>query len=734
MHRLHVLLALVCLPVALAAGQDGKVLRLRLVDQPPIIDGRIDPVWSAADSATDFFQLQPFYGKSPDVRTTVSVLTTREALYCLIVGYDKRENIQRTTGKLDDFGGDICSIMLDTFGDKKTAYKFAVSASGVKADSRMLDDARNRDYSWDGVWFADAEIYEWGYVIEVEIPYWSIQYDETLSSWGLDFDRWVPWLNQDLYWCEYEENEGQRISKFGTLEFDEFKPTEKGSNLEVYPVGLTKATYLQSGNYKGDADAGLDIFYNPSPQLTFQLTANPDFAQIEADPFEFNISRFETYYNERRPFFTQGNEIFMPSGRERNTGFYRPLELFYSRRIGKILPGGSEVPLLLGTKAFGRIDDWEYGGFMAMTGETDYILDDSLRTEPQALFGSVRLKTQFQENSTIGLLFVGKKTRESDNGVLDIDGAFRGSTWQLSYQLASDFGTFGLPSLAGSFGFTNFQDNWMNLVRGRHIGSDFDVSQVGYVPWSGTSEVVAISGPRWYYEDGFIRSILLYGGGAVAYEKYDDYMDRILVFGYNMQFRANIGFEINLSGGRSRDGGLVSDPDSRLYNSYEATFSVWGNPSPDWQGNVWGGYSKTFNFNRDYLGYYGWTGASLSYQLLSTLQVGGNGNVYVEWDPNHVTEDVTINTRPYASWTPLNDLNIRLYVDMVYLQSSDKLEQTIAGLLFSYNFLPKSWIYFAFNEMRDRPERVDALGQPLPRDLRLANRAGVLKVKYLYYF
>ncbi|MEX2189633.1 MAG: sugar-binding protein [Bacteroidota bacterium] len=179
------------------------------------------------------------------------VLTTENALYCLIVCYDDAENIQQNTGKLDDFGGDIVSIMLDTFGDKKTAYKFAVTASGVKADSRMLDDARNRDYGWDGVWFSESKIYDWGYVVEIEIPYRSIQYDENLNSWGLDFDRWIPKLNEDLYWCAYEQNEGQRISKFGSLVFDDFRPTIKGENLEIYPVGLVIGTLPSEQELQG---------------------------------------------------------------------------------------------------------------------------------------------------------------------------------------------------------------------------------------------------------------------------------------------------------------------------------------------------------------------------------------------------------------------------------------------------------------------------------------------------
>ncbi|MEK6572058.1 MAG: DUF5916 domain-containing protein, partial [Bacteroidota bacterium] len=489
--RLSQLPLLIFAMTFVALAKSDKVMVLKKVPDQIRIDGVIDPVWSKADSVSDFVQYQPYHGKEPSRKTVAKVLTSEKVLYCLTVCQDQRENIQQNTGKLDDQGGDIVSIMLDTFGDKRTAYKFAVTASGVRADCRLLDDARNRDYSWDGVWFAAAKVYDWGFVIEMEIPYRSIQYDENLTEWGLDFDRWIPALTEDIYWCPYEENEGQRISKFGKLVFEDFRPTLKGLNLEVYPVGISKATYLHDGKYKGEPDAGIDIFYNPSQKLTYQLTANPDFAQIEADPFAFNITRYETYFEERRPFFTQGSEVFMPSGRERNSGFYRPLELFYSRRIGKKLPDGSEVPLHVGTKAFGRIDEWEYGGFLALTGGKDFVPDGTKEHEPRAVFGSARIKRQILGNSSVGMLFVGKVTENDNNGVIDIDGAFRASDWQLSYQLARSFkNTQG--DFAASAGLMMPKESWITAVRGSFIGKDFDVTQVGFVPWKGTAQLTAV--------------------------------------------------------------------------------------------------------------------------------------------------------------------------------------------------------------------------------------------------
>ena len=710
----------------LANPNDDKILNLKQISEAIQLDGFIESSWSQADSVSDFFQLRPFHGEKPSYKTVAKVLSTETSLFCLIKCYLPKENIQQKTGKLDDSGGDVVSIMLDTFGDQRTAYKFAVTATGVRSDARMLDDARNRDSSWDGIWFANSQIYDWGFVVEMEIPYKSIQYDENLSYWGLDFDRWITDKNEDLYWCAYEENEGQRVSKFGKLVFDNFRPSVKGLHLEIYPVGITKLTYLHDNKYKADPDAGIDIFYNPSPKLTLQLTANPDFAQIEADPFEFNISRYESYFSERRPFFVEGNEVFMASGKQRNTGFYQPLELFYSRRIGKKLPNGQEVPLLFGTKAFGRINNLEYGGFMALTGEEEYFDDGEKQVEDRAFFGSARFKKQIFKNSSIGFLFVGKNTNNEENGVLDIDGAFRGSNWQLAYQVARSYKN-SEGDFAGSAGFTQFKGNWINFIKGRYVGDKFDIDQVGFVPWRGTWNTVGISGPRWYFETGTIRQILIYGGGILNYEKVDEFTDYGGVFGFNMQFRNNWGYEINLDMADSKD------LDKR-YNTYNVNISSWFHTSPRWIGNIDAGYSKTYNFSRDYLAFYSWIGGHFQWQATDVLEIGTSGNVFFEGNPDGNIEDITYNARPYFSTTPFNNLNIRVYVDNLYIRSSARMEQLILGFLFSYNFSPKSWIYFAINEIRDRSDQYDSVGNLKPKKLHVLDRVSVFKLKYLYYF
>jgi hypothetical protein len=712
-HRsiLCTLVILFSLPAARA-----QVLTLHRASGPILIDGIIDAAWSEADSTGEFFQLQPYPGQPPSRRTTAKVLSTDDALYCLIICYDSHGTIQSLTGLTDDGGGDIVSIMLDTFNDRQTAYKFAVSAGGVRADCRLLDDGRNRDYSWDGIWFASSQVYDWGFVVEMRIPYKSLRTDPTMTSWGLDFDRWIPESKEDLYWCTYEKNEGQRISKFGRLILNGLRPQQHGLNLEVYPVGLLKGSDLQTRKGRINGEAGIDVFYNPSEALTFQLTANPDFAQIEADPYAFNISRYETYFSEQRPFFTEGKEIFMAAGRERNSGFYQPLELLYTRRIGKILPDGSQVPLVVGSKATGRTGDWSYGAFYALTGEKDYVEDEVLTSEQTASYVALRAKRTIFENSSIGVLATGKFERNGDGeGVIDVDGAFRTSEIQLAYQFARSFSR-GKGDYAASVGLRSYQKNWMTGFRARAIGKEFQIDQVGFVPWKGTAEIVAFTGPMWFFDTGSLSQLSIYGGGGLGYEDADLYWDHIALLGVNCQFRANWGLEIDATAGRSRDGGV-------LYDGFEIDYSSWWNIAPEWNANLNGGFARTYNFDRNYLAPYRWVGLFVSWRPAHFLELGTTANVWSEGKPSGGTEDNTIDARPYFSATPVNGLNLKVYVDNVYTTGSSRIQNVQLGVLISYNFLPKSWVYAALNERRERPDDL----------LRLTDRAAVIKVKYLYY-
>ncbi len=689
-----------------------------------IIDGKIDPIWAAADSVNDFVQFRPNYGLAPTERTTAKVLVSEDALYVLIIAYDKNRITDYKNGIHDDNNGDRVSISLDTFNDKKTAYKFAVSSTGWRIDARVLDDGRRRDYNWDGIWFADSRRYDWGYAAEMKIPFKSIQYKYGALSWGLDFDRWIPNKSEDIYWVKYSRHEGMRISNFGKLIFQKDSvPHVKGLNLELYPVALAKTEMDENGKYKTTPHVGMDFFYNPSQQLTLMLSVNPDFAQIEADPFKFNISRYETYYSERRPFFIEGNEIFTPEG----GNSFEAMTLFYSRRIGEKLPDGSNVPLTLGAKLFGRVNDIEYGSLIAATGEKNYSIDDRNYNTPSAIFGVARLKKQIYNNSSIGTMFVGKRDGEGNqNAVLDLDGSIRGGDWQIGYQAARSF-TDSTGDYAFAAGITKFAKTWGTMIKANYVGNKFDVSQVGYVPWVGTSKIIALVGPRWFFEKSPIQELILYGGGYLHNEKIDRYTDKGLLLGGNVEFKKLWGISFDLNYGKSKDNDVI-------YNSFQISGNVYVHTSSDWSLFSYTSFSKTYNFARNSLGTFLSSGGSGSYVISPFLTVGSSFNVWREGKTDGSLEDLTLNTRPYITLTPVNDMRIRIFTDNLYVKSSDKLERLFVGFYFAYNFSPKSWIYFTYNELRDRNPEYNFNGDELPRKLHVTGRDATLKVKYLYYF
>jgi hypothetical protein len=342
------------------------------------------------------------------------------------------------------------------------------------------------------------------------------------------------------------------------------------------------------------------------------------------------------------------------------------------------------------------------------------------------VFGSVRLKKQVLGNSSVGFLYVGKESSETKNGVLDVDGAFRGADWQLAYQLARSYRD-DRGDYAASFGLRASKPKWISVVRGRYVGEQFDIDDVGYVPWRGTAEITTLGGPMWIRPEGAVSQILVYGGGSLNWEKVDDFTDRILALGLNMQFRRNWGYEITLAWGQSKDL-------EQKYQSWSISLSNWYNVSPKWYANLNGEFDKTYNFYRGYLGYYGSLGTEIAWHAFDLLQLGTSMSVFAEWDPDNALEDVTLNTRPYATLTPVNNLSLRLYVDNVFTKSSEKIQSLITGFLFSWNFRPKSWVYVAINDVRDRSDQYDGLGVLLPNRLHPIDRVGVLKVKYLFYF
>lgn len=299
--------------------------------------------------------------------------------------------------------------------------------------------------------------------------------------------------------------------------------------------------------------------------------------------------------------------------------------------------------------------------------------------------------------------------------VIDLDGAFREDDWQLAYQVAHSLGN-EKDDIAFSAGFTKISEKWVTLAKSRYIGNDFSIKEIGFVPWVGTSNTVAITGPRWQFDKGVLRSMMIFGGGSINWEQADNYTDLSAVLGINLQFRENWGTELNIDYGKAKDYSVK-------YSSFNASINSWFYTSPKWSGNFSTKFSKTYNFSREYLAFYTSHGLSIDWKPLGYLKVGTSLNAFIEGNPDNEIEEITYNARPYFSLTPFNNFSIKMYMDNLFLRSTNQLEQMIVGFLLAYNFSPKSWIYLAINDVQNRQNQLDINRNFLQRTLHVKNRA-----------
>jgi hypothetical protein len=329
-------LAVLLFPVAeqAQAQQPRTLAALPLAGEPPVIDGRLDEaVWQQAPAATDFVQRQPDEGQPATQRTEVRFLLGRDALYVgARMASDAPGTIQAPISRRDnDAEADLLLISLDTYHDRRTAYTFGVTAGGVRLDRYHPEDRESADSSFDPVWEARARVDADGWTAEMRIPYSQLRFlAAPEQTWGLQIVRFVAASNEQSLWVPVPRQETGWVSRFGEL--TGIRGLRTGRRVELLPYVAGDAQRLGTPEPDNpfyehetvEARMGGDFKMGMGPNLTLEATVNPDFGQVEADPAVVNLSAFEIFFPERRPFFTEGARLL----RGRGPAY------FYSRRIG----------------------------------------------------------------------------------------------------------------------------------------------------------------------------------------------------------------------------------------------------------------------------------------------------------------------------------------------------------------------------------------------------------------
>ncbi len=505
-----------------------EVKAYRVNPHAPVIDGNLeDPVWksSGVDLITHFTQTDPDEGANPTESTMVAVAYDEKAVYVAFWCYDSEpDKVDRQLVRRDRWSAsDMASVRIDPYHDHQTGAMFTVSAAGTQRDFRIFNDGHT-DQAWDAVWSSAVQKQPWGWSAEMEIPYHCLRFqDMPDQTWGIDFMRIVNRKNEVSKWAFVPSSEAGFVSKFGHL--TGMKDIQPARHLEVLPYAVSsfETETASAGNDDGRnmlGNVGVDVKYGLSSNLTLDAAINPDFGQVELDRPVLNLSSYETFLSERRPFFVEGSDLWRSN--------YR---MFYSRRIGRApgsiddddllyytdrpaattilgaakisgkLPGGTSIAFLGAvtqeeTAKYVRLDS-VYN--IVMDADSNVVSADSARSdregvvEPKAAYSVLRVKQDIFERSNIGAMMTiaGQDQRYpavtgaidwrlfTNSGMFYINGQAvfsRNDPDDVGYALDLEIGKDAGEHVRGNVGYTIKQP-------------DFDINRLGFTNVEGVRHI-----------------------------------------------------------------------------------------------------------------------------------------------------------------------------------------------------------------------------------------------------
>jgi hypothetical protein len=324
-----------------------------MLDEAPTVDGHINTFeWLGADSIVQLIQLEPRQGQPASRQTVIYIGQFKKNLYfafqCFTNGADEIVGKIQRRDRVDD-SDDAIAVLLDTYYDKQNAYLFLVNPIGTLTDAKVTDDGKNIDFFWDTEWESQTQLNEHGWNVEISIPFDKIQYNPKADKWGVNFGRVIRENLETAWWTEVTEN--FRVSQSGIMTGVNPQGQRK-SNMTFFPYATLRYedSDITEVYEEVKVNGGADLLFNIGSNLVTNLTYNPDFATVEGDKEQINLTPWELRFPDKRLFFQDGNEMFRTR-----------IQNFYSRRIGDMQFGG---------KAIGKIGKYQFNGLFARTEET----------------------------------------------------------------------------------------------------------------------------------------------------------------------------------------------------------------------------------------------------------------------------------------------------------------------------------------------------------------------------
>ena len=384
------------------------------VERGPTVDGDLsDAAWAQSEVGTDFMQHEPLDGVPATEQTEVRVVFTDGAIYFGITAFDAdpdaiiAKEMERDSRIYQD---DSIVLLLDTFHDRRNAYAFETNLNGARTDTLVTDEGRDLNLEWDGIWSVASRTTVAGWTAEIAIPISTLRFDPAAPAWGFNVQRYIAHKREMTHWSGLPREVGvlgqvgsevqpvHRVSMAGEL--TGLTGLAQSAQLQIKPfaIGDVSEDPRLDLDPATDGDYGLDIKWGVTRSLALDLTYNTDFAEVEVDELQTNLTRFSLYFPEKRDFFLENAGIFDFGPPHRR--FYEPpvLKAFFSRRVG--LDAGQQVPIDWGARLTGRVGGWDIGVLRVATAGLARD-DDAL---PPNAFTVARLKRNVGERSSIGAM------------------------------------------------------------------------------------------------------------------------------------------------------------------------------------------------------------------------------------------------------------------------------------------------------------------------------------------
>lgn len=471
-----------------------KTTALR-INESVSIDGKLDEaVWMKAPIANNFIMLEPENGvpESPERKSEIKIIYDDNAIYIGAILYDNEPSkIEKEITQRDNFGtADHFGIFINGFNDGQQDFRFFVSASGVQMD--CLATENNEDFSWDAIWNSEVKITDFGWVVEMEIPYAALRFsDKEMQTWGVNFFREIRRFRQKVTWSKIDRAVGSVINQAGVLEGIEKIKTPTRLFLIPYTSGYVESNKLGT---ESTFKAGMDIKYGINDSFTLDAILVPDFGQTAFDNVELNLGPFEQQFNENRPFFTEGTDLFSKGN------------LVYSRRIGgapSSYPATNEnetvesypntVNLLNALKVSGRTAEGLGIGFLNAITEKTYARVRNSNTneirdelvEPLSNYNVLVFDQRFNQNSSVSFINT-NVTRVGDFRDANVTGiVYDINSKGNKYNFSGDLKMSSIYDDVKGNGYSTYMNfgktfgKYRYSIASQYVSKDFDINDLG---------------------------------------------------------------------------------------------------------------------------------------------------------------------------------------------------------------------------------------------------------------